>query len=262
MSKAKNSVSMALEAIDVDAYVSDGGIKVHYPHPKEIFSPFIERIAGLPGQVDIKVDTMKRVETREEEGQTHRAFGRMRVEAIVGSDDEWGHRGVIGKLYVFDHKNPHYIVYSGRRAMVCLNLHIMRAAQLVTVSGQDKTFGQTAADDLLDKFEQDNAEWIEHVTKLSGLSLDKNGVDRLLGSLLSKTVRKSAGISFGTEAVAGAAKLLGDRNSRYARDAEGGSDAWNVLQAITQQNTDRSYLNQEPAKALSVVSAFAEEFNV
>ncbi len=252
-------ITSAREAIEVDAYVSEGGLKVHYPHPKEVFGPFVDRLADLPVE-RVTVNTMRPVKTREEGGREHLAYGRMQVEALIGDEDIYGHRVVVGKVYVFDHKNAHYVIYGGRRAMVCLNLHLMKADQLFTISATDAQFGSNETNILLDRIEADNAEWIQHVNQFQGTELDRAGAERLLGGLLVRSVGPAThSTGFGSEIVAGAAKLLSTGTSRYAISQDGRTNAWNVLQSVTQQITDRVYMNQAPQKTLTVVNAFKEE---
>lgn len=261
--KTSNSLAEARAEIDIDAYVSEGGLKVHYPHPKQIFEPFLDRLADFPVERVI-VNTMKPVATREDSGTEHKAFGRMKVEAIIGDEDDWNHRISVGKIYVFDHKNAHYIIYGGRRSMTCLNLHVLSADHLFTVNATDASYGQETTNRILDRLYEDNQQWIDHVNALKGVDLDEEGVRRVLGDLLIRSVypvNTDNGYGFGSEIVSNSAKLLTEGTSRYAV-VEGHTDGWNVLQSMTQGVTDRVYMNQAPLKTLTIVNAVKAALNL
>lgn len=255
MAKQQTDVlGAALKEIDVDAYVSEGGIKTHYPHPKEIFGPMLDRVSKLPVS-KVVVETSRPVETRDEAQKSHKAYGRMKVEVFVGDEDGFGHTAVIGKVYVFDYKQPQYIVYGGRRAMVCLNLHVLSADKVVIVPGQDKDFGNGSTIQLVDSIGADAEAWHKHVTSMQAKTFSRKGLHEVLGNLLVKGTDPAAG--FGPELVANAAGLLTDGKSRYSigKDGDATVDGWNVLQAMTQGITDRAYINVAPTKTLAVVQA-------
>lgn len=263
--KNQNTIEEARKEIAVDAYVSEGGLKTIYPHPRQIFEPFLDRLAGDFPVERVTVETMRPVATREEDGGEHKAYGRMKVEALIGDVDSFDHRITVGKIYVFDHKNAHYIIYGGRRAMACLNLHVLSADSLFTVNATDGSFGNEQTNRLLDNLYADNEAWIAHVNALQSISLDRAALDRALGELLIRSVspvKTDDGFGFGSEIVANSAKLLTDGTSRYSVDPDGNTNAWNVLQSVTQGVSSRTYMNQAPHKTLAVVNAVRGVFNV
>lgn len=256
MAKKNPGIAEARKAINVDAYVSKGGLKTLYPHPNEIFGPFLDSLEGQTVE-RVVVQTMNPVATREEGGETHQAFGRMKVEALLGDEDQFGSRQTVGKVYVFDHKNAHYVVYGGHRAMVCLNLHILTADQLFNVSATDETFGNDATNRILDSIAEQQAQWEQHAAELQAITLDTSATQRALGDLLIRGVGtvSNDGTGFGGEVVSNAARLISDPTSRYAFDADGKITGWTLQQALTQTITDRTYINQAPQKTLNVVRA-------
>ena len=243
----------------------NGTQKIRFDSPQEIVHNIVDIVKGTGHDTqDLQVIAREShsVSNKEPDSdETNTSFGRAQVEfrfprfSFYGGGDHL--TKTVGFVWAFDMRKPELIVYSGYTVQVCLNLQILRAD---TVHRVDYLTGSAAAYNTLERFiseeDEDRAEVEHKVELLANHHLPQMQVMELTGNMLFHVLHAN---TFGASVLNTAVKLLGDSNSRYHLDPDGGTSAWNYLGALTQHITDKGYVNVRPVKTHQVAGYLMRE---
>lgn len=228
--------------------------RVIFDSPRDFFEPYMEFAEGVADAINEDIvahaDYSHEVSNQNADDSYNTSYGRARVEfRIPGLNMSIANETftqVFGVIYAFDLSSPEVIVYAGRNANSCLNLHIFNASNVYKtdyLTGTAMAF-QTFQR-YMDGFQEEMDQFEITVERLMTEKWRRDQLNQKLGQLLVHVV---SDVSFGTSALNHAVKLLHDPGSRYAVDAEGSTSPWNVLQALTQYVTDKTPVNIAPTK--------------
>lgn len=234
--------------------------RIQYDPPHGIIGPFIDFIEPLVDTVGVELVSSysHEVVNKNDDGSRNVSYGRVKIEARIGNShlvqfdrEQNTFQEVAGLIYAFDLGTPEIIVYHGSRAQSCLNLMVFNSED--TRSFNYAKDGTDGAFSTLDGYMKDFGFKVEQQRELIERLMNTHWplplLEQNIGKMLIHVINNG---SFGSAAVNAAVKSLFDPSSKYAVHSSGGTSAWNVLQALTQYVTDKSYLNVGPEKSFQM----------
>lgn len=234
--------------------------RIQYDAPHGIVGPFIDFIKPLVETVGVELVSgfSHEVINKNDDNTRNVSYGRVKIEARIGESqsirfdrEQNTFQEVVGLIYAFDLATPEILVYHGSRAQSCLNLMVFNADDTRTFNyakdGTDTAFAYLEGymRDFGFKVEQQR----EFIERLMNTYWTPPVLERNIGRML---IHVTGNGSFGSAAVNSAVKSMFEPSSKYAVAADGGTTAWNVLQALTQYVTDKAYLNVGPEKSFQM----------
>lgn len=236
-------------------WVPSKNTRIKYPTPKELIDPFLDQIAvsGLDAEFNVHTARARTVEENGQEVQ-HTAYGRVLAEAEFGDYNRHDTRKTVGLVYDLTRKSPIIKVYAGHNVRACVNLMIFNATHVY--EGEILSGGEEQAKGHLERYFGELPEYeytfMDQVDRLKDTYWGEAELNERLGRMLRNV---HANNTFGAACLNYAVKLLDDNSSRYALDRDGGTTAWNFLQAMTQFVSDRkkdSAPQLVPTKSLQI----------
>lgn len=243
--------------------------RVVFGSPAEMLSPFYEIVTPLSETIgmELKIDASHDVINKNDDDTRNISYGRVKIEALIGNGQHViGQNAAenisetVGLIYAFDLGHPEIIVYHGTRVMSCLNLMVFGATDVrrfrYLQEGTEKAYEYI--NDYASSFGRKTEEHAAIIKKLMDTNWDKDDVNTNVGKMLIHTTLNN---SYGSAAVNALVADLVNPKSKYALNNNGSTTAWNVLQALTQHVTDKSYLNVAPVKTLQMSEHIMELVN-
>lgn len=239
--------------------------RIIFDSPNMMLNPYIDHMESFGfgvGGLKAAVRHEGRVSNVNEDRTENVSYGRVKVEfsmpdkSFTIGDERFTQ--VFGVIYAFDLSKPEVIVYAGRNAAVCINLHLFSTDDLFK---SDYLTGTAMALDsfrrFTDQYQASRERFEQIVTELMERRWTENQLHRNIGKMLTHVLGSN---SFGTSALNHAVKLMYDASSRYTINTDGSTTAWNFLQALTQYVTDKSAVNVSAQKTLQM-SNFVQGLN-
>ena len=229
--------------------------RIIFDSPRAMLDPYLNHMDMFSrnGTIEGKVTTSNQVANINSDGTRNVSFGRVKVEftlpdqTIIGDE---AFNQVFAVVYAFDLSKPEVIVYAGRNAYSCMNLHMFQNDNMLKA---DYLTGTSMAYDTFRRFtetyDHDRENFKQTVSRLMETRWTENQLHRNIGKMLTHVLGSN---SFGTSALNHAVKLLYDSGSVYMVNGDGSTTAWNFLQALTQYVTDKSPVNVSAAKTLQM----------
>lgn len=248
---------------DSARWVPSKNTRIQYPTPRELIDPFLDEISTRGVTANFNAHTAKARTVQENDTDTqHTAYGRVLAEAEFGEYNRHDTIKTVGLVYDLTRKDPLVKVYAGHNVRACTNLCVFNATHVYEGSllggGEDQAQGHLQR--FFDELPEAESHFCNQVDRLKNTYMDSSMLNELLGRML-RNVNSSA--SFGAATLNYTVKLLDDDNSRYALDANGGTTAWNLLNAMTQFVTDRKKSTAPhlvPSKTLEICQEVGGEF--
>ncbi len=239
------------ELFATNTYIKEGSGMI-FRSPEEYIQPFMDLVAPLNAEIQVKVDS-RVANTREDIG-TQEAYGRVAIIAkLPQSMDVLGHYNTIGMIYALDVAKPIMKTFTGLNAYACTNLCVFNANQVHTadmMQGVNSLYENVKTySEKLDERIRDFTRWYNQMVDTH---YDKPALHHVLGSLLCSSIQnKMIGI---TPISVATQDLLDNKSKYYANNGE--TTQWNLYSAITQYVTDKVNLLDVPTKTLAISELF------
>lgn len=248
---------------DSARWVPSKNTRIKYPTPQELIDPFLNEIEATGVNAEFNVHTSRsRTVEENESGTQHTAYGRVLAEAEFGDINRHDTIKTVGLVYDLTRKSPIIKVYAGHNVRACINLMIFNPTHVYEGSllngGEDQAQGHLER--YFGELPEYEDEFMHSADQLKDTYLREPMLNEFLGRMLRNV---HASNTFGAATLNYAVKLMDDSNSRYALDSNGGTTAWNLLQALTQFVTDKkkdSAPQLVPTKSLQIGQAIADQF--
>jgi hypothetical protein len=233
------------ELLDSKTFHKDG-TRIVYPSARELVEPFLNTLENRwGGMYELSVRKTQSVSNENKDGTTNTAWGRVGLEARVGSPDLTDHALTVGMVYALSGlATPIVIAYHGRITMACLNLMVLADGKVSQFSllSQQQMFQETL-ENFTDTLGRDDEKFYRQLELLQTTRWTAPELNRHIGSMFTEAVVNPSSIS--QVAMAETVRLLNRSDSRYALAPDGSTTAWNVLGAITEHLKD-AFVNVRP----------------
>lgn len=223
---------------------------VSFMSPSTYIQPFLDVVKDR----ELHVNVSDSVINANDDNTQNIAYARVNIEAILDSPIP-GFQSRVGMIYALDIQKPMVRIYSGQRAVACMNLTIFNSEKVFT---QD-LLGNYAdayrkAEEYVEQKQKEIEEFTATYNELTQTLLDREQLNEELGRLL----RVASRTRVGTTPIVGAAKLVDDSSSAYYVKAGDTCSRWNLFNAITQNfsNREEKEVMDTPIKVVQLSKLF------